>query len=117
MIGLNLAGIPVQNMASTGFDARMPGGDLRPASAWWRRHTSGMTQRLLILAGLDPRERGLRDPHPTARDGRIDFSGIATPLGFGTPKFAAPVFDAAGHAAIAPVAIIRWRRTRPPSRR
>ena len=51
VIGLNLAGIPVKNMAPTGFDAWMQAVTF-VCVGLVAVYTSGMTQRLLILVGL-----------------------------------------------------------------
>ena len=106
VIGLNLAGIPVKNMAPTGFDAWMQAVTF-VCVGLVAVYTSGMTQRLLILVGLIlasvvyailTNGMGMGKP--------IDFSGIANAAWFGAPKFAAPVFDAKAMLLIAPVAII-----------
>src|SRR3954466_7927980 len=93
VIGLNLAGIPVKNMAASNFDS------------WMRAVTfvcvglvavfaRGMVQRLLILVGLVlasiiyavlANGLGLGKP--------MDLSGIANAAWFGAPSFASPVFD------------------------
>jgi xanthine/uracil permease len=94
VIGLNLAGIPVKNMAPTPFDAWMQGVTF-VCVAGVAVFTRGMTQRLLILVGLIvaavvyavlTNGMGLGKP--------IDFSGIAGAAWFGAPRFASPVFDA-----------------------
>ena len=106
VIGLNLAGIPVKNMAPTGFDAWMQAVTF-VCVGLVAVYASGMTQRLLILVGLIlasvvyailTNGMGMGKP--------IDFSGIANAAWFGAPKFAAPVFDAKAMLLIAPVAII-----------
>ena len=106
VIGLNLAGIPVKNMAPTGFDAWMQAVTF-VCVGLVAVYASGMTQRLLILVGLMlasvvyailTNGMGMGKP--------IDFSGIAAAAWFGAPKFAAPVFDAKAMLLIAPVAII-----------
>ena len=106
VIGLNLAGIPVKNMAPTGFDAWMQAVTF-VCVGLVAVYTSGMTQRLLILVGLIlasvvyailTNGMGMGKP--------IDVSGIANAAWFGAPKFAAPVFDAKAMLLIAPVAII-----------
>ena len=51
VIGLNLAGIPIKNMAPTNFDAWMQGITF-VCVALVAVFTSGMVQRLLILVGL-----------------------------------------------------------------
>ena len=106
VIGLNLAGIPIKNMAPTPFDAWMQGVTF-VCVALVAVFTRGMTQRLLILVGLFVASivyglltnvMGLGTP--------IDFSGIASTAWIGKPNFAAPVFDANAMLLIAPVAII-----------
>ena len=106
VIGLNLAGIPIKNMAASNFDA------------WMQAVTfvcvglvavlaRGMLQRLLILVGLLlasviyavlANGMGLGKP--------LDLSGIAAAAWVGLPQFSAPVFDASAMLLIAPVAII-----------
>lgn len=106
VIGLNLAGIPIKNMAPTGFDAWMQAVTFLCVGLVAVR-TSGMTQRLLILVGLIVASliyavltngMGLGKP--------IDLSGVAAAAWFGAPTFAAPVFDGNAMLLIAPVAII-----------
>ena len=106
VIGLNLAGIPVKNMAPTGFDAWMQAVTF-VCVGLVAVYASGMTQRLLILVGLIlasvvyailTNGMGMGKP--------IDVSGIANAAWFGAPKFASPVFDAKAMLLIAPVAII-----------
>ncbi len=106
VIGLNLAGIPIKNMAPTGFDAWMQGLTFL-CVAVVAVFTRGMTQRLLILVGLIAASllyalltNGLGLGKP------IDLSGIANAAWFGLPNFAAPVFDGRAMLLIAPVAII-----------
>lgn len=106
VIGLNLAGIPVKNMAPTAFDAWMQALTFLAVAAV-AVFTRGMTQRLLILVGLVVASVvyavltngfGLGKP--------IDTAGIANAAWFGAPNFAAPVFSASAMLLIAPVAII-----------
>ena len=106
VIGLNLAGIPIKNMAPTGFDAWMQGLTFLCVGLVAVR-TRGMTQRLLILVGLIAASliyavltNGLGLGKP------IDLSGVANAAWFGAPAFAAPVFDANATLLIAPVAVI-----------
>ncbi|MGD9833304.1 MAG: solute carrier family 23 protein [Piscinibacter sp.] len=106
VIGLNLAGIPVKNMAPTGFDAWMQAVTFVSVGLV-AVYTSGMTQRLLILVGLIVASivyailtNGLGMGKP------IDVSGIASAAWFGAPNFTAPVFDGKAMLLIAPVAII-----------
>ena len=106
VIGLNLAGIPIKNMA---------GEQLR---GWMQAVTfvcvglvavltRGMVQRLLILVGLIAASivyavltngMGLGKP--------MDLSALANAPWFGMPNFAAPVFSGSAMLLIAPVAII-----------
>jgi uracil-xanthine permease len=106
VIGLNLAAIPVKNMAPTAFDAWMQGLTFVCVGlvAVFAR---GMAQRLLILLGLIlagvvyallTNGLGLGKP--------IDVSGIANAPWFGPPKFSAPRFDAQAMLLIAPVAVV-----------
>jgi uracil-xanthine permease len=106
VIGLNLAGIPIKNMAATPFDAWMQGLTFLCVGLV-AVFAKGMLQRLLILAGLIvatilyailTNGMGLGKP--------VDFSGLASAAWFGMPGFAAPVFDAKAMLLIAPVAII-----------
>jgi len=106
VIGLNLASIPVKNMAPTEFDAWM---ELVTfvAIALVAVFTRGMVRRLLILVGLVlatviyavfANGMGLGMP--------VDGSAIANAAWFGAPHFTTPVFDARALVLIAPVALI-----------
>ena len=106
VIGLNLAGVPIKNMAPTPFDAWMQGVTF-VCVAGVAVFTRGMTQRLLILVGLIvaalvyavlTNGLGLGKP--------MDLSGVIAAPWFGAPKFAAPVFDGKAMLLIAPVAMI-----------
>ncbi len=106
VIGLNLAAIPVKNMAPTGFDAWMQALTILCVAgiAVWTR---GLVQRLLILAGLllatllyAVLTNGLGLGRP------LDLSAVAAAPWFGMPRFAAPVFDSRAMLLIAPVAIV-----------
>jgi len=106
VIGLNLAAIPIKNMAPTGFDAWMQGLTFLCVGLV-AVYTRGMTQRLLILVGLIvatviyavlTNGFGLGKP--------IDLARVASAPWFGAPGFAAPVFDPRAMLLIAPVAII-----------
>jgi uracil-xanthine permease len=106
VIGLNLAAIPIKNMAPTPFDAWMQAVTFVSVGAV-AVFTKGMVQRLLILVGLVVASiiyavltngMGLGTP--------IDFSKVAAAAWFGLPGFAAPVFDANAMLLIAPVAVI-----------
>ena len=106
VIGLNLAGIPIKNMAPTNFDAWMQGITF-VSVALVAVFSSGMVQRLLILMGLIVASviyavltNGLGLGKP------LDLSGIANAAWFGMPNFSAPVFSANAMLLIAPVAVI-----------
>jgi len=106
VIGLNLASVPIKNMAPTGFDTWMQ--VLTFVSVGMVAvYTRGMAQRLLILVGLviasvlyGVLTNGLGLGKP------IDFSGLAAAPWLGLPHFAAPVFEPAAMLLIAPVAVI-----------
>lgn len=106
VIGLNLAGVPIKNMAPTDFDKWMQALTFICVGLVAVR-TSGMVQRLLILVGLLVASAlyavltngfGLGKP--------IDFSALAAAPWWGVPNFAAPVFEANAMLLIAPVALI-----------
>ncbi|MDB5891482.1 MAG: pyrimidine utilization transport protein [Polaromonas sp.] len=106
VIGLNLAGIPVKNMAAGNFDAWMQLVTF-VSVALVAVLTRGMLQRLLILVGLVvstliyavlTNGLGLGKP--------VDVSGIASAAWVGLPGFTTPVFSASAMLLIAPVAII-----------
>jgi uracil-xanthine permease len=106
VIGLNLAGIPVKNMAPTPFDAWMQAVTFVSVGLV-AVYTRGMTQRLLILVGLLVASvvyavltNGLGMGKP------IDLARVASAAWFGAPAFAAPKFDAGAMLLIVPVAII-----------
>ena len=106
VIGLNLAGIPVKNMAASHFDAWMQAATcvcVGVAAVM----TRGIVQRMLILVGLIAASalyalfaNGLGMGQP------VDFSGLARAAWFGVPAFSAPIFDANALLLIAPVSII-----------
>ena len=106
VIGLNLASIPVKNMAASNFDSWMQLVTF-VCVALVAVFTKGMIQRLLILVGLAvatvvyvllTNGMGLGKP--------MDFSGLASAAWFGLPRFTAPVFDSGAMLLIAPVALI-----------
>jgi putative pyrimidine permease RutG len=106
VIGLNLAGIPIKNMAPTPFDAWMQALTFISVGAV-AVFTRGMTQRLLILVGLIVASliyavltNGLGLGKP------IDLARLLGAAWFGAPAFAVPVFDAKAMLLIAPVAVI-----------
>ncbi len=106
VIGLNLAGIPIKNMAASNFDSWMQVVTF-VSVALVAVMTRGMVQRLLILVGLIvatliyallTNGMGLGKP--------VDLSPLANAAWLGLPGFAAPVFSASAMLLIAPVAII-----------
>ncbi len=106
VIGLNLANVPIKNMAAGNFDAWMQAVTFLCVGLV-AVFTRGMLQRLLILVGLIlatvvyavlTNGMGLGKP--------VDLSGIANAAWFGLPTFTAPVFSANAMLLIAPVAII-----------
>ncbi len=106
VIGLNLASIPIKNMAPTNFDAWMQGITF-VCVALVAVFSSGMLQRLLILMGLIIASviyavltNGLGFGKP------MDLSGLLDAAWFGMPGFSAPVFQGNAMLLIAPVAII-----------
>ncbi|WP_418118622.1 solute carrier family 23 protein [Variovorax sp. 350MFTsu5.1] len=106
VIGLNLAGVPVKNMAAGNFDAWMQAVTFLCVGLV-AVFTRGMLQRLLILVGLilatlvyAALTNGMGMGKP------VDLSGIANAAWFGMPTFTAPVFTANAMLLIAPVAII-----------
>lgn len=106
VIGLNLAGIPIKNMAPTNFDAWMQAVTF-VCVGLVAVFTRGMVQRLLILVGLIAASiiyailtNGLGYGTP------INVAGIANAAWIGAPAFTAPVFSAPAMLLIAPVAII-----------
>ena len=106
VIGLNLAFIPVKNMAPTRFDAWMEVVTF-VSIGLVAVYSSGMVRRLLILAGLIAASvvyavltNGLGWGKP------IDLSLIEKAVWFGMPHFSAPVFSTQAMLMIAPVAMI-----------
>ena len=106
VIGLNLASLPVKNMAANNFESWMQVVTF-VCVALVAVMTRGMIQRLLILVGLLAASLiyalltnvlGLGKP--------MDVSGISQAAWFGLPGFTAPVFSANALLLIAPVAII-----------
>jgi putative pyrimidine permease RutG len=106
VIGLNLASVPIKNMAASNFDSWMQAVTFLGVGlvAVFAR---GMLQRLLILVGLIlatvvyavlTNILGMGKP--------VDLSGIANAAWFGLPTFTTPVFTANAMLLIAPVAII-----------
>jgi putative pyrimidine permease RutG len=106
VIGLNLAQVPVKNMASSNFDSWMQAVTF-VCVGLVAVLTRGMVQRLLILVGLIVASiiyailaNGLGLGKP------MDVSGLINAAWVGVPNFAAPVFSANAMLLIAPVAII-----------
>ncbi len=106
VIGLNLASIPVKNMAASNFDSWMQVVTF-VSVGMVAVFTRGMAQRLLILIGLIVASviyavlaNGLGLGKP------LDLSGIANAAWIGAPGFTTPVFDSAAMMLIVPVAII-----------
>ncbi len=106
VIGLNLAHIPVKNMAASGFDSWMQAITFTCVGLV-AVLTRGMVQRLLILVGLIVASivyavlaNGLGLGKP------MDLSGIANAAWVGMPAFTAPVFSGPAMLLIAPVAVI-----------
>ncbi|WP_286996903.1 MULTISPECIES: solute carrier family 23 protein [Comamonas] len=106
VIGLNLAAIPVKNMAANNFEAWMQAVTF-VSVALVAVFTKGMLQRLLILIGLIVASiiyavltngMGLGKP--------VDLSGVANAAWFGLPAFHSPVFEANAMLLIVPVVII-----------
>ena len=106
VIGLNLAGIPIKNMASNNFESWMQALTFLSV-ALVAVFTRGMLQRLLILIGLlvasvlyavFTNMLGWGKP--------VDLSGVANVAWFGIPSFHAPVFSTNAMLLIVPVVII-----------
>jgi putative pyrimidine permease RutG len=106
VIGLNLAHIPIKNMAPTNFDAWMQGITF-VSVALVAVLSRGMVQRLLILVGLIVASVIYAVLTNVLGFGKpLNLSGIANAAWFGMPGFSAPVFSANAMLLIAPVAII-----------
>ena len=106
VIGLNLAGVPIKNMAASNFDSWMQAVTFVSVGLV-AVLTRGMLQRLLILVGLIVASviyalltNGLGLGKP------LDLSGVANAAWLGLPSFSSPVFSANAVLLIAPVAII-----------
>ena len=106
VIGLNLASVPIKNMASSNFDAWMQAVTFVSVGLV-AVFTRGMVQRLLILVGLIVASviyavfangMGLGKP--------LDLSGVVSAAWVGLPHFTAPVFSANAMVLIVPVVII-----------
>ncbi|HEX5657856.1 MAG TPA: solute carrier family 23 protein [Polyangiales bacterium] len=106
VIGLNLASVPIKNMAPTSFDAWMQAVTFVSVGLV-AVYARGFAQRLLILVGLVVASviyailaNGLGLGAP------IDFAKVASAAWFGLPAFAAPQFSAQGALLIVPVSVI-----------
>lgn len=106
VIGLNLAAVPIKNMAPTSFDAWVQAVAF-VSIALVAVFARGMTQRLLVLVGLIAATlvyavltNGLGWGKPVS--GEL----LAKAAWFGAPAFEAPVFDMRAIVLIAPVALI-----------
>ena len=106
VIGLNLASVPVKNMAASNFDSWMQLVTF-VSIGLVAVMTRGMAQRLLILIGLIVASvvyallaNGL------GLGKALDLSGIVNAAWFGLPSFQSPVFKMDAMLLIAPVAII-----------
>jgi uracil-xanthine permease len=106
VIGLNLASVPIKNMAPTTFDAWIQAITFF-AIALVAVYSSGMMRRLLILVGLVLATviyalltNGLGWGKP------VDFSLIEQAAWLGLPHFETPVFQVGAIALIVPVALI-----------
>ena len=106
VIGLNLASIPIRNMAASNFDAWMQAVTFL-CVALVAVFTGGMLQRLLILVGLllaslvyAALTNGLGLGKP------VDMAAVAAAPWFGLPTLHAPVFDTRAITLIVPVVII-----------
>ncbi|MGE8317749.1 MAG: solute carrier family 23 protein [Comamonas sp.] len=106
VIGLNLASVPVKNMAANNFESWMQAMTFVCVSLV-AVLTRGMVQRLLILVGLIAASviyavltngMGLGKP--------VDLSGVAAAAWVGLPHFVAPSFTAQATVMIVPVVII-----------
>ena len=106
IIGLNLASIPVKNMAANNFEAWMQAMTF-VSVALVAVFTSGMLQRLLILVGLIVASLlyGLLT-NVLGWGKAIDLSGVVNAAWVGMPTFHAPVFSANAMLLIVPVVII-----------
>ena len=106
VIGLNLAGVPIKNMAANNFESWMQAVTF-VCVGLVAVLTRGMVQRLLILVGLIVASvvyavltNGLGLGKP------LDLAGVAAAPWLGLPTFSSPVFDGNAMLLIAPVALI-----------
>jgi putative pyrimidine permease RutG len=106
VIGLNLAAVPIKNMAASNFDSWMQAVTFLCVGmvAVFAR---GMLQRLLILVGLVLATAVYAALTNGMGLGKaVDVSGIANAAWFGLPTFTTPVFTANAMLLIAPVVVI-----------
>lgn len=106
VIGLNLAAVPVKNMANGNFDSWMQAVTFISVTLV-AILTRGLIQRLLILVGLViaagiyvTLTNGLQLGTP------MDFNAIRNAAWIGTPNFTTPTLDPTAMVVIAPVALI-----------
>jgi uracil-xanthine permease len=106
VIGLNLASIPIKNMAASNFDSWMQVVTF-VSVALVAVMTRGMLQRLLILIGLIVSSLIYAVLTNGLGLGKaIDLSAIGSAAWFGMPGFTAPVFSANAMLLIVPVVVI-----------
>ena len=106
VIGLNLASIPIKNMAASNFDAWMQVVTF-VSVALVAVMTRGMLQRLLILIGLIVSSLIYAVLTNGLGLGKaIDLSGIGNAAWVGMPGFTTPVFNANAMLLIVPVVVI-----------
>lgn len=106
VIGLNLAAIPIKNMAASNFDSWMQALTFTTVGLV-AVLTRGMLQRLLILVGLIVSSIFYALLTNVAGMGKaIDLSGVANAAWLGLPQFHAPVFSGPAMLLIVPVVII-----------
>ena len=107
VIGLNLAGIPVKNMAASNFDSWMQALTF-VCVGLVAVLTRGMVQRLLILVGLIVSSLLYALLANGLGLGKgLDGSAVAAAPWLGLPSFSAPVFSGPAMLLIAPVVVIR----------
>ena len=106
VIGLNLAAVPIKNMAPTAFDTWMQVVTFVSVGLV-AVYTRGMTQRLLILVGLIVASliyallaNGFRLGKP------LDLSHLGAASWIGLPRFTAPRFGTDAALLIGPVVVI-----------
>ncbi|GKS83917.1 NCS2 family nucleobase:cation symporter [Acidovorax sp. SUPP1855] len=106
VIGLNLAGIPIKNMAANNFESWMQAVTF-VCVGLVAVLTRGMAQRLLILLGLIAASVVYAVFTNLLGWGKpIDLSALASAPWLGLPHFTAPVFSGPAMLLIAPVAVI-----------